>query len=95
MAEVWPALSPIEAVLRSRRRARHGFGSTDLWDTIALRSPQPESFLAAAAILCGAGGCVLDAQGNVLGEFEDLWQTTTVVATATEELAREITDALA
>ena len=55
----------------------------------------PESFLAAAAILCEAGGCVLDAQGNTLGEFEDLCQTTTLVATATEELAREIIDALA
>jgi hypothetical protein len=30
-----------------------------------------------------------------LGEFEDLCQTTTLVATATEELAREIIDALA
>ena len=55
----------------------------------------PESFLAAAAILGEAGGCVLDAQGNTLGEFEDLCQTTTLVATATEELAREIIDALA
>ena len=53
-----------------------------------------ESFLAAAAILCEAGGCVLDAQGNRLGKFEDLCQTTTIVATATEELAREIVDAL-
>ncbi len=42
-----------------------------------------------------AGGCVLDAQGNSLGEFADLCQTTTIVATATEELAREIIDALA
>ncbi len=55
----------------------------------------PESFLAAAAILREAGGCVLDAQGNGLGKFEDLCQTTTIVATATEELAREIIDALA
>ena len=54
----------------------------------------PESFLAAAAILCEAGGCVLDAQGNTLGKFEDLCQTTTIVATATEELAREIVGAL-
>ena len=54
----------------------------------------PESFLAAAAILCEAGGCVLDAQGNGLGEFEDLCQTTTIVATATEELASEIIDAI-
>ena len=54
----------------------------------------PESFLAAAAILREAGGCVLDAQGNALGEFEDLCQTTTIVATATEELAREIIDAI-
>ncbi len=55
----------------------------------------PESFLAAAAILREAGGCVLDAQGNTLGEFGDLCQTTTLVATATEELASEIIDALA
>jgi len=55
----------------------------------------PESFLAAAAILGEAGGCVLDAQGNAIGKFEDLCQTTTIVATATEELAREIIDALA
>ena len=54
----------------------------------------PESFLAAAAILREAGGCVLDAHGNPLGEFEDLCQTTTLVATATEELAREIIDAI-
>ena len=54
----------------------------------------PESFLAAAAILREAGGCVLDAQGNTLGEFEDLCQTTTLIATATEELAREIIDAV-
>ncbi len=53
-----------------------------------------ESFLAAAAILCEVGGCVLDAQGNTLGEFRDLCQTTTLVAAATEELAREIIDAL-
>ena len=46
------------------------------------------------AILREAGGCVLDAQGNGLGEFEDLCQTTTIVATATEELAREIIDAI-
>jgi myo-inositol-1(or 4)-monophosphatase len=55
----------------------------------------PESFLAAAAILREAGGCVLDSQGNTLGKFEDLCQTTTIVATATEELASEIIDALA
>ncbi len=55
----------------------------------------PESFLAAAAILREAGGCVLDARGNGLGKFEDLCQTTTLVATATEELASEIIDALA
>ena len=53
-----------------------------------------ESFLAAAAILREAGGCVLDAHGNTLGEFEDLCQTTTIVATATEKLARVIIDAL-
>jgi hypothetical protein len=39
-----------------------------------------------------AGGCALDAQGNSLGEFADLCHTTTIVATATEELAREIID---
>ena len=50
----------------------------------------PESFLAAAAILCEAGGCALDAQGNTLGEFEDLCQTTTIVATATRTLADQI-----
>ena len=54
----------------------------------------PESFLAAAAILGEAGGCVLDAQGNAIGNFEDLCQTTTLVATATEELARVIIDAI-
>ena len=54
----------------------------------------PESFLAAAAILCEAGGCVLDAHGNPLGDFEHLCQTTTLVATATQELAREIVGAL-
>ena len=55
----------------------------------------PESFLAAAAILCEAGGCVFDARGNTLGKFDDLCHTTTIVATATEELAREIIDVLA
>ena len=54
----------------------------------------PESFLAAAAILREAGGCVLDSQGNTLDKFEDLCQTTTIVATATEKLARVIIDAL-
>ncbi len=32
---------------------------------------------------------------NALGEFADLCQTTRIVATATEKLAREIIDALA
>ena len=54
----------------------------------------PESFLAAAAILQEAGGCVLDARGNPLPAFTDLRQRTTIVAAATEELAREIIDAL-
>ncbi len=55
----------------------------------------PESCLAAAAILREAGGCVLDAHGGPLAEFADLRHRTTLVAAATEELAREITDALA
>jgi hypothetical protein len=38
---------------------------------------------------------VLDAQGNMLGEFADLCQMTTLVAAANEELAAEIIDALA
>jgi myo-inositol-1(or 4)-monophosphatase len=54
----------------------------------------PESFLAAAAILRGAGGCVLDAHGNPLGESAHIRQRTTIVAAATEELATEIIDAL-
>ena len=54
----------------------------------------PESFLAAAAILQEAGGCVLDAQGNPLPAFTDLRQRTTIVAAATEELAQEIIEAL-
>ncbi len=54
----------------------------------------PESFLAAAAILREAGGCVLDAQGNPLPAFTDLRQRTTIVAAATEELAQEIIEAL-
>lgn len=54
----------------------------------------PESFLAAAAILQEAGGCVLDAQGNPLSVFTDLRQRTTIVAAATEELAQEIVEAL-
>jgi myo-inositol-1(or 4)-monophosphatase len=55
----------------------------------------PESFLAAAAILREAGGCVLDTHGNPLPKFADIRQKTTIVAAATEELAREIIDALA
>ncbi len=55
----------------------------------------PESFLAAAAILQEAGGCVLDARGNPLGTFADLRQKTTLVAAATTQLATEIVDALA
>lgn len=55
----------------------------------------PESFLAAAAILREAGGCVLDAHGEPLAEFADLRQRTTLVAAATEELAREIIGVLA
>ncbi len=54
----------------------------------------PESFLAAAAILQEAGGCVLDAPGNPLPAFTDLRQRTTIVAAATEELARAIIEAL-
>ncbi len=54
----------------------------------------PESFLAAAAILQEAGGCVLDARGDPLPAFTDLCQRTTIVAAATEELAREIIEAL-
>ena len=54
----------------------------------------PESFLAAAAILQEAGGCVLDARGNPLPAFTDLRQRTTIIAAATEELAREIIEAL-
>ncbi|MCH8965304.1 MAG: hypothetical protein IIB58_10110 [Planctomycetes bacterium] len=54
----------------------------------------PESFLAAAAILQEAGGCVLDAAGNSLPAFTNLQQRTTIVAAATEELAREIIETL-
>ena len=54
----------------------------------------PESFLAAAAILREAGGCVLDAQGNPLPAFTDLRQRTSIVTAATEELAQEIIEAL-
>jgi myo-inositol-1(or 4)-monophosphatase len=54
----------------------------------------PESFLAAAAILQEAGGCVLDARGNTLPAFTDLRQRTTIVAAATEELAREVIETL-
>ena len=54
----------------------------------------PESFLAAAAILQEAGGCVLDAKGNPLPVFTDLQQRATIVAAATEELAREIIETL-
>ena len=54
----------------------------------------PESFLAAAAILQEAGGCLLDARGNPLPAFTDLRQRTTIVAAATEELAREIIETL-
>ena len=54
----------------------------------------PESFLAAAAILQEAGGCVLDAAGNSLPTFTNLQQRTTIVAAATEELARAIIETL-
>ncbi len=54
----------------------------------------PESFLAAAAILQEAGGCVLDAPGNPLPASTDLRQRTTIIAAATEELAQEIIEAL-
>ena len=54
----------------------------------------PESFLAAATILQEAGGCVLDSRGNALQAFTDLRQRATIVAAATEELAREIVEAL-
>lgn len=54
----------------------------------------PESFLAAAAILQEAGGCVLDARGNTLPAFTDLRQRTTIVAAATDELAHEIIETL-
>ncbi len=78
----------------SRAIALVAFGAIDAHIDVRSRLT-PESFLAAAAILGEAGGCVLDAQGNAIGEFEDLCQTTTLVATATEELAREIIEALA
>ena len=54
----------------------------------------PESFLASAAMLQEAGGCVFDVRGNTLPQFIDLRQRTTIVAAATEELAREIIEAL-
>ena len=54
----------------------------------------PESFLAAAAILEEAGGCVLDAHGHPLAEFASIRDRTTIIAAATEELAREIVSAL-
>ena len=54
----------------------------------------PESFLAATAIVQEAGGCVLDAQGNPHREFADIRKRTTIVAAVTEELAREIVNAL-
>jgi fructose-1,6-bisphosphatase/inositol monophosphatase family enzyme len=54
----------------------------------------PESFLAAAAILHEAGGCVLDARGSPLEAFADLRQRTTLVAAGTTKLATEIVDAL-
>jgi len=55
----------------------------------------PESFLAAAAILQEAGGCVLDAEGKPLDDFSSIDQKVTVIAAATRELAREIVDTLA
>ena len=68
-------------------------GATDAHIDVRSRLT-PESFLAAAAILREAGGCVLDAQGNGLGEFEDLCHTTTIVATVTRTLAEEIVDVI-
>ncbi len=38
--------------------------------------------------------CVLEAQRNTLGKFEDPCKTMTLVAAATEDVAREIVDAL-
>ncbi len=55
----------------------------------------PESFLAAAAVLQEAGGCVLDAEGKPLGDFSRINEKATLIAAATKELAREIVDALA
>ncbi len=78
----------------SRAIALVAFGAIDAHIDVRSRLT-PQSFLAAAAILREAGGCVLDVQGNTLGNFENLCQTTTIVATATEELAREIIDTLA
>lgn len=55
----------------------------------------PESFLAAARILVEAGGCLVDGDGNPLGDFDGLCQRCDIIAAATPELAREIVHGLA
>ena len=77
----------------SRAIAHVACGALDAHIDVRFRLT-PESFLGAAAILEEAGGCVLDARGDQLPDFADHHQTATIVAAATEELAREIIDAL-
>jgi len=55
----------------------------------------PESFLAAALALEEAGGCLVGADGEPLGEFLSLSHRSKIIAAATPQLAQEIVDVLA
>ncbi len=54
----------------------------------------PESFLAAAFAVKEAGGTVVDLDGNNFQQLKDPCGTARIVAAATSELAREITEML-
>ena len=53
-----------------------------------------ESFLAASLAVEEAGGCVVNRKGNPLGAMTGLEQRTSLIAAASSELAKEITNVL-
>jgi myo-inositol-1(or 4)-monophosphatase len=54
----------------------------------------PESFLAASLVVAEAGGLVVQLDGSPLGPFDGLRDRTTLIATATPDLLKEIINAI-
>ena len=54
----------------------------------------PESFLAASLVVAEAGGQVVQLDGSPLGPFDGLQDRTTLIAAATPDLLKEMTNAI-